>query len=76
MPAKTWVVRCHMKADFLPESFLDSLRYARIIRLHKNPEEGQTFDIRCPKGIGRPKVWAEMNAKRMKSFGYDTWATF
>jgi hypothetical protein len=66
------------EGDFLHEghalgSFIECLRYAGLIDVHETDPEGLTtlcFDIRPPNSVDS-KVWAEMNAKRMQSFGYN-----
>ena len=52
--------------------FLDCLRYAGFVHVHHDNEERQTFDLLCPlpKSYNN-KVWAEQNAARMRSFGYN-----
>lgn len=52
-------------------AFLECLRYAGVINLHRNNEERQVFDIFPPKSSWNvSQEWAEMNAKRMQSFGF------
>jgi hypothetical protein len=49
--------------------FVDCLRYAGVLSVH-DTESAQCLEISAPKGlIG--KVWAEQNAARMRSFGYN-----
>lgn len=50
--------------------FMECMRYAGLIRIHRDNSEGMCFDIRPPSGVDS-KMWAEMNAKRMQSFGYN-----
>jgi hypothetical protein len=57
-------------APQIDTGFLECLRYAGVVTIHET-EHGQCFDIHCPKEIGRPNIWAEQNAARMKSFGYN-----
>lgn len=49
---------------------LECLRYAGIVTLHRDNEHGVCFDLHCPAGLMH-KPWAEMNAQRMQSFGYN-----
>jgi hypothetical protein len=52
-------------------SLIECLRYAGLLSVHTfDPEEKITFDIQPPHGVDSKK-WAEMNAKRMQSFGYN-----
>lgn len=50
---------------------LECLRYAGVVTVHTNNEDRQTFDIHCPAGITDTQQWAEKNAERMTSFGYN-----
>ncbi len=57
-------------------AFLDSLRYAGLVRVHRDNEQGQCFDLLPPAHIAKQGakatgVWADMNACRMKSLGYN-----
>lgn len=56
-------------------AFLECLRYAGIVTVHRDNEEGQVFDIHSPFGAG-DKAWSEMNAQRMQSFGYNAVSAF
>jgi len=51
-------------------AFLECLRYAGIVKIHTS-DTGQVFDIRCPDVVKMSKNWANANADRMKSFGYN-----
>lgn len=51
-------------------SLLEQFRYAGLITVHREDEQGMCFDMKCPHGIV-DKVWAEQNAKRMQSFWYN-----
>jgi len=57
----------------VPGDFLDCLRAAGLITVHEASPERQVFDIHCPAGPHQvdTQLWAEMNADRMKSFGYN-----
>lgn len=68
------------EGDKLSDAFLDCLRYAGLIRVHDNAAtlggaircfDLLTWDVIEDGG----KVWAEMNAKRMQSFGFNAVAT-
>ena len=54
-------------------AFIESLRYAGLIVIHDVDPYGLTetcFDIKAPHGVNT-KAWAEMNAERMRSFGFN-----
>lgn len=51
-------------------SLLESLRYAQLVTIHRDDEDGVCFDLHCPHGLN-DKVWAGANAARMQSFGYN-----
>lgn len=51
-------------------AFIECLRYAGVVNVHKDDETRQVFDIRPPAGTDS-KTWSEMNAARMQSFGYN-----
>jgi hypothetical protein len=83
MKKRQWVVRVvqtetpegdHVnEGGIIDGSFIESLRYAGLITEHETDPYGLTtvcFDIRCPHGLDS-KTWAEMNAERMRSFGYN-----
>lgn len=66
---KEYVVRV-ARLD-LPEfdtPFVECLRYACLIEVPNDSDE--VFDILCPRGLDS-KTWAERNAARMQSFGYN-----
>lgn len=49
--------------------FLECLRYAQIVDIHRMDARGACFDIiNTRKGVDT-QVWASLNAKRMSSFG-------
>lgn len=50
--------------------FIEQLRYAGIVTIHRDNEEGMCFDLHCPAGLV-DKSWAEQNADRMRSFTYN-----
>ncbi len=52
---------------------LECLRYAQIVTIHRDNEEGICFDLHCPEGMA-DRPWAEMNASRMRSFTYNAQA--
>jgi hypothetical protein len=47
---------------------IEHLRYARLITVHRDNDEGICFDILPPHGVNN-EIWAEQNAERMQSFG-------
>ncbi len=49
---------------------LECLRYAGIVTIHRDNEEGVCFDLHCPAGLV-DGPWAQMNAERMRSFTYN-----
>lgn len=49
---------------------LEQLRYAGIVTIHRDNEDGVCFDLHCPSGLD-DKQWAKMNAERMRSFTYN-----
>jgi len=60
-------------AQTVDSSFLECLRYAGVISLHRDDEEGQCFDIQPPRHLNASgsKIWSEQNAARMETFGYN-----
>lgn len=59
-------------AQQIDSGLLDCLRYAGLVSVHKDNEEGQCFDIHCPRSWQNDSYkWAEMNSHRMASFGYN-----
>lgn len=52
------------------KEFMENLRYAGVLRIHRDDPSGMCFDIMPPIGVDSG-TWAEMNAKRMRSFGYN-----
>lgn len=56
------------------DAFLDSLRYMGHVTIHDIDPAQLTvrcFDIHPPHGIASCEIWAEMNAKRMRYFGFN-----
>lgn len=53
-----------------PDGFLECLQHAGLVSVHRDNGEGQVFDINCPHQ-GDSKVWAEANAERMRTFGFN-----
>lgn len=77
MKKKEWCIRiCFpFENDLLDNNpdigtFLECLRYAGVGTIHET-DTTLVFDIHCPKGL-ESKPWAEINAKRMKTFGFLT----
>ena len=48
--------------------FVEQLRYAGLVTIQTH--KPLTFDIRPPHGL-QSDVWADQNAQRMRSFGYN-----
>lgn len=74
---KEYVVRVVQTEDKeggeISYAFIESLRYAGIVKVHETDPHGLTilcFDLICPHN-GSSKTWAEMNAERMRSFGFN-----
>jgi hypothetical protein len=73
-----WVVRV-TEANIKPASvrgaiaqLVECLRYAGLADLRWHDERGLCYDILPPgHAEGRSKRWAETNAERMRTFGYD-----
>jgi len=57
-------------AQIVDSTFIDCLRYAGLITVHRDDETGQCFDLVAP-GDQDSQAWSEENADRMKSFGYN-----
>lgn len=78
MSKKKWVVRVVIPtvdnhpplAQRIDGAFLECLSYAGFVTLHHDDEERQTFDLHAPFNLNG-KVWAEQNAARMTTFGYN-----
>jgi hypothetical protein len=54
-------------------TFVECLRYAGIVHVHDTDPHGLTtlcFDILPPHGIDS-STWADANARRMKTFGFN-----
>jgi hypothetical protein len=49
---------------------LECLRYAGLVRIHRDNAEGVCFDLVSPAGVDS-ETWAQMNADRMSSFGWN-----
>ena len=51
---------------------IENLRYCGVVREH-NRVGSIVFDINPPAGIAKTEIaaWAERNAERMRSFGYN-----
>lgn len=58
----------------IDDAFLECLRYAGLVTNHPINDEtsltSRCFDIRAPHGV-LSDVWAEQNAARMRSFGFN-----
>lgn len=52
--------------------FIESLRYAGIVDIHRHDETGMCFDIIPPTAsYTNQENWANSNAKRLASFGFN-----
>lgn len=49
---------------------LEQFRYAGLITVHRDNDEGICFDLHCPHGLVSEN-WAKQNAERMRSFQYN-----
>jgi hypothetical protein len=49
---------------------VECLRYAGLLVVHRDDDEGVCFDI-LPPNNAQSERWAKMNAERMASFGYN-----
>jgi hypothetical protein len=50
--------------------FLEQLRYAGLVEVHRNDADGVCFDLLCPHGLN-DEVWARQNAEHMQSYTYN-----
>lgn len=80
---KVWVVRvvaygkeiepplCGIARDEIG-TLVECLRYAGLLEIHQPESDGLWFDLLPPAfAKGNSKQWAENNAKRMQSFGFN-----
>jgi hypothetical protein len=51
-------------------AFLECLRYAGLATVHYDNDQRQVFDLHSPKGV-HSRIWADHNAYRMMTFGYN-----
>ena len=53
--------------------FIECLRYAGVVHVQKVDDKPSRLiiDILPPKNSGNDRVWAEANAERMQTFGYN-----
>jgi hypothetical protein len=59
-------------AGRVQDTFLHLLDKAGLIKQHPQYDsEVQVFDLLAPRNITDTKVWANQNAQRMQSFGYN-----
>jgi hypothetical protein len=75
--SKQYVIRVVIGDDDTPPlatrlegPFLECLRYAGLVRVHEG-DGRQCFDLRAPAGVSNTKQWAESNAQRMATFGFN-----
>lgn len=53
-------------------AFVECLRYAGIVRVHEVSElTTLCFDLVCPAHFTDSQRWAERNAERMRTFGFN-----
>jgi len=73
MSKKEYVVRVVTYTDNeIPLAFLECLSYAGYVKVHNTDrEKGETFDILCRHTGILSDVWAEQNAARMQTFGFN-----
>jgi hypothetical protein len=75
--SKRWVVRiCTQSVGLMDKAFedtplLECLRYAGLVRVHRNTDVGMCFDILPPNGMkgASSMEWAMQSAGKMQSFG-------
>jgi hypothetical protein len=53
--------------EFSLAAFIEQLRYAGVVRVHRNDDDGMCIDIFAPAGITDEVGWARRNAERMQS---------
>lgn len=66
------VLFCGINQDdgLMHSAFVECLRYAGLVQVHRTDEKGMCFDLLCPHKSGSD-IWAQHNADRMQSFGYN-----
>ena len=60
--------------DTLEGPFLECLRHAGLIKIHRDDEDGRCFDILPPRDVksrNQSAIWAQQTADRMTSFGFN-----
>lgn len=77
---KMWVIRVvqtmnddgveNHEGGVISFAFIDSLRYAGVITEHVTDARGLTISCFDIHGLGS-QIWAEQNAERMRSFGFN-----
>lgn len=70
MKKRVWVVRVAIDEydkGLAATPFLECLRYAGLVVLHNE----RIFDVLPPGKVHDTKQWADQNAERMSSFGYN-----
>ncbi len=55
------------RKSFIDDLMYEWLRYAGVV---KYDASDNSMTIACPKDVGMQKTWAEMNAARIRSFGF------
>jgi len=61
------IVTDHQQSLDLYE-WIESLRYAGLVVIHRNDNDGMCFDVLPPHGVVSAQ-WAQANAERMQTFG-------
>lgn len=62
------------EGGYIDPGFIESLRYAGLIQQHATDPRGLThhcFDLLPPAGVDDTQGWAERNAERMQTFGFN-----
>ncbi len=68
-----WVVRVVLQNGIdqdealMTSIWIECLRYAGLLRVHRDNNEGVCLDLLPPHGVNQG-VWAEQNSQRMQSF--------
>jgi hypothetical protein len=62
-----------VRINYIEPAFLTCLENAGLGKVHDTDRDGYTFDLHAPKSYSnaRTRQWAEMNAERIKSFGFN-----
>jgi hypothetical protein len=77
MPKHKYVVRVVVPRALMANclglmaTLLECLRYAHLVHMHRDDDEGVCFDLLPPDSISDTSQWAQMNAERMSTFGWN-----